>query len=321
MRAFLSLPAASRVALVTCALALVSAPSARAQDFGTPGIPPQHTQRQTQAEPVAPRLLWVPPRATDKLSDISATPACHLDALLDRAGERASALLEHLENFDAHERVRFERIDNHGSSVIYMSGRFDYQADFGDAASPLSLRETRTAIGRANDASLEGEVDHGLAGMALVFHPALRGDFEMKCEGYVLRRGRGVFVVSFAQAAGGEARAISLVTPSGSVAVPIRGRAWIAERTGEVVHLETYLARPMLDLGVRTDATVIDYAPVKFQSKRVTLWLPQSAAVYANCGKYKTIIEHNFSDFQIFSVESKQTIAPPQSQENPESHD
>jgi hypothetical protein len=78
-----------------------------------------------------------------------------------------------------------------------------------------------------------------------------------------------------------------------------------------VMHLETYLARPLPDLGVRTDATVIDYAPVKFQSKRVTLWLPQSAAVYANTGKYKTIIEHNFSDFQIFSVESRETIAPP----------
>jgi hypothetical protein len=265
---------------------------------------------QTPAH-VAPKLMWTPPRATDKLSDISGEPACHLDALLEKAGGRAEALLEHLENFDAHERVRFERIDSHGSSVIYMSGRFDYQADFGDAASPLALHETRTAIGRANDASLEGEVDRGLAGMALVFHPALRGDFEMKCEGYVLRRGRGAFVVTFAQADGGAARAISLVTPSGSVAVPVRGRAWIAERTGEVMHLETYLARPLPDLGVRTDATVIDYAPVKFQSKRVTLWLPQSAAVYANSGKYKTIIEHNFSDFQIFSVESRETIAPP----------
>jgi hypothetical protein len=241
---------------------------------------------------------------------ISAAPACDLDAVLAKAGERAEALIDNLQNFDAHERVRYENIDNHMNSNIYLTRKFDYQVDFGEPPVLFHLVETRAPL-EQGDGGIAAVMDQGLVALALVFHPVLQGDYEMKCDGYVKRHGRGTWVVSFAQLDGKRPRAISLVTPSGRQSIAIRGRAWIAANSGEVIHMETYLMAPVLELGLRTNATSIDYAPVKFQTKNVQLWLPQSAVVYANYGKYRTIIEHTFSHFQLFSVETRQVVETP----------
>jgi hypothetical protein len=257
------------------------------------------------------KLAWKPPSAFQAVSGISSAPACQLDRLLTKAGQRAEDLLDHLRNFDAHERVRFERTDSRGNSILYLAGRFDYQVDFGEPMSPLQVHETRDPIGRANDATLGDEIDRGLAAMALIFHPTLQPDFDMHCDGFVRRRGRDAFVVSFAQIDGRQPRAITIVAGEQRVPIRIHGRAWIAVGTGEIIHLETYLMTPVPELGLRSNATSIDYAPVRFQTKPVELWLPQSATVYASYGKRRTIIEHTFSSFQLFSVDTRQVVTNP----------
>jgi hypothetical protein len=62
---------------------------------------------------------------------------------------------------------------------------------------------------------------------------------------------------------------------------------------------------------LRADAVSIDYAPVAFSSRNLELWLPKSAVAYADYGKRRTIIEHTFSDFQLFSVDTQQVIGKP----------
>jgi hypothetical protein len=278
---------------ITVALATALTPVARAQDDAPT------------------KLAWKPPFAFQPVPGISATPACDLDAVLESAGHRAQDLLDHLQNFDAHERVRFESTDARGNSLLYLRGRFDYQVDFGDEMSPLQVHETREPIGHGNDSTLDGAIDRGLAAMALIFLPTLQQDFDMHCDGYVRRRGRGAFVVSFAQMDGKPPHAITIMAGSRKFPIRVRGRAWIAANSGEVIHLETYLMEAVPELGLRSNATSIDYAPVKFQTKPVELWLPQTATVYANYGKHRTIIEHTFSNFQLFSVDTRQVVETP----------
>jgi hypothetical protein len=257
------------------------------------------------------KLAWKPPSAFQPVAGISTTPACDLDAVLASAGRRAEDLLDHLQIFDARERVRFERTDARGASLLYLRGRYDYQVDFGEAMSPLQVHETREPIGHANDSTLGAEIDRGLAAMALIFHPTLQQDFDMHCDGYARRRGRGVFVISFAQMDGKQPHAITIAAGSRKFPIRVRGRAWIAASSGEVMHLETYLMEAVPELGLRSNATSIDYAPVKFQTRSVELWLPQSATVWANYGKRRTIIEHTFSNFQLFSVDTRQVVETP----------
>jgi len=78
---------------IAAACAMTLAPVARAQD-----------------DPPA-KLAWKPPFAFQPVPGISATPPCDLDAVLESAGHRAQVLLDNLQNFDAHERVRFEDTD------------------------------------------------------------------------------------------------------------------------------------------------------------------------------------------------------------------
>ncbi|MGC1597142.1 MAG: hypothetical protein WA774_17450, partial [Candidatus Acidiferrales bacterium] len=66
---------------------------------------------------------------------------------------------------------------------------------------------------------------------------------------------------------------------------------------------------PIIEL--QSNAISVDYAPVRFKSQSLEIWLPQSAVAYTDYGKRRTIIEHTFSDFQLFSVQTKQVIGEP----------
>jgi hypothetical protein len=90
------------------------------------------------------------------------------------------------------------------------------------------------------------------------------------------------------------------------------------------MHLETNLMKgiavistqsrdPVLILG---DSVSVEYAPVKFTSKDLVLWLPQSAVTFTDYGNRRLIVQHTFSNFQLFPVQAKQAIqtANPQQQ-------
>jgi hypothetical protein len=72
------------------------------------------------------------------------------------------------------------------------------------------------------------------------------------------------------------------------------------------MHLETNLVEPILMIDLQELAVSVDYAPVKFQSQNVELWLPQFAVAYTDYARRRMIIEHTFSDFQLFSVHTQQ---------------
>ena len=74
---------------------------------------------------------------------------------------------------------------------------------------------------------------------------------------------------------------------------------------------ETNLAKAVPLIELRANAVSIDYAPVDFPSRHIQLWLPKSAVAYTDYGKRRTIIEHTFSDFQLFSVQTQQVIEQP----------
>jgi hypothetical protein len=259
----------------------------------------------------APALNWSPPHVYEAVPSLSAIPPCLLPDVLKQAGRRAEELVDHLQNFNAHEHVRIEQIDRDGLSEMFVAGKFDYLVDFGEQSRPLAVHETRSSLEGIDDLELDALLDTGLPAMALIFHTSLQDDYEMRCEGFTQWNNRPAWVVSFCQRTGKTPRTISMVTSTGVVPVSIRGRAWIAAGSGHIMHLETNLVKSVLLLGLRADATSIDYAPVKFGSKDVEFWLPKAAIAYADYGKHRTIIEHTFSDYQLFSVHTDQVIEEP----------
>jgi hypothetical protein len=74
---------------------------------------------------------------------------------------------------------------------------------------------------------------------------------------------------------------------------------------------------PRKRIELRANAASTDYAPVASTSRNLNLWLPKSAVAYTHYDKRRTIIEHTFSAFQLFSVDTQQVIGKPKQPKDP----
>jgi len=242
---------------------------------------------------------------------ISATPPCPLPDILKQAGERAQELIANLRDFDAHERIRYAQTDDLGIPEMSIDAKFDYLVDFGEKADALKVHETRTPLAGSDDAHVSEIADRGLPVLALIFNPNLQSDYEMRCEGFAQWNDQPAWVVYFRQSKEKRPRTFGIRTEHQTLQVSLKGRAWIAPDSGQVMHLETNLVQGLATIGLQENAVSVDYAPVKFQSRDVVIWLPQSATAYSDYGKRRMIIGHTFSDFQLFSVQTQQVIEKP----------
>ena len=96
-----------------------------------------------------------------------------------------------------------------------------------------------------------------------------------------------------------------------SYPVALKGRAWIAAESYQILRLETDLIAPMPQIRLATDRAVIEYGPVHFREKQVDMWLPQSAEVYYDWKGRRTHRRHIFSNYLLFSVGDSQQISAP----------
>jgi VWFA-related protein len=291
--------------------ALVVAP--RVVEF----VPAIKTGRGSAAKEAT--LHWDPPIVDSPLATLSSTPVCSLASVLKLASLRAAELVENLQRFDAHEQVHFELTDALGVSQSSIQAKFDYLVDFGRQPNELGLHEIRAPLA-GTDPRLTGMVaDIGVPALALIFYPALQSDYEMRCEGITRWKNKPAWVIYFRQIKGKRARTAGIRTASKVMPVSLKGRAWISADSGEVMHVETNLVEGVAVIEVQKDLPVVvqasaisvDYAPVNFPSKHLQLWLPQSAVSYTDYGKRRMTIRHVFSDFQLASVQTEQTVRNP----------
>jgi len=279
---------------------------------------------QSEKEKPLPRLRWNPPQVDAAIPALSAVPPCSLSNVLQQAGKSAEALVSQLQNFIAREQIRYEQTDRQGLpelSELSLAGKFEYLVDFGSQSEPLKVHETRTTRGATGGRNLSAILDKGLPVLALIFYPELQGDYEMHCEGSAPWNNQPAWVVHFSQMKGKRPRTVTMETPTEIYPrlltateirpLSIKGRAWIAADSGQVLHLETNLKEGILAIQLREMAISVDYAAVKSPSQNLEVWLPQFAIAYTDYANRRMIIEHTFSDFQLFSVKTKQVIQSP----------
>jgi len=306
--------------IVSVFLSLAGLPLARSAANTQSASSPEEKEKKAQA------LRWEPPQVDVRLLSLSATPPCSLPDVLKQAGQRAEELVSHLQKFIAHEQIRYEQTNRLGmgvSGIQQMSGaaKFDYVVDFGEKSEPLNIHEYRTRLADTDDRNLSAFLDKGLPVLALIFYPVLQSDYEMRCEGLTRWNNQPAWVVHFRQVKGKRPRTLTMETPTevhpGSLnaaeerLLSLKGRAWIGADSGQVMHIETNLVEGILMIDLQEIAISVNYAPVKSQSQNLEIWLPQYAVGYTDYAKRRIIIEHTFSDFQIFSVQMQQTIQKP----------
>ena len=273
-------------------------------------VPAHQPQRQSSANDTKPKsLVWDPPKLDAKLSSSPGSSPCDLDKILTLAAARATELVDNLQNFTAREQIDFRTYgpggfgDNRGGG----SAAFDYTATIVKRGPSFSVQESRKAKQTAIEFPLAHQ-DIGLPEMALIFFPNLRTSYDMKCESAANWNTQAAWVVSFRQRKDRPDLTAAFYTDQHSYPAPLRGRAWIAQDTGVVLHMEIGLMHELAAVDVREWYLSIDYAPVRFRSKNVTVWLPQSAHTWAAFDLNRVVVSHDFSDFFLFSVQTTQEV-------------
>jgi hypothetical protein len=290
-----------------------SQPSATTQALAaspSPATPPAPQGKDAEKKPKSRFLLWDPPDVDAQLHPRSSSLECFLSAVLAQAGTRATELVQNLQDFTAQERIEYRVLGIMGNQLDQGAGTFDYTAVFEQGREGYAVQEGR-APERGNQAVPVSTQDVGLPEMALVFLPEFQDDYEMKCEGAAEWNRRSTWVVRFHQRKDRPSHTASFSERGVVYPAKFKGRAWIAQDTGAVVHLEMGLMQGIPAVNVKGWYLSIDYAPVQFRTRNVKIWLPQSVDAYGDFNTRRTITSHSFSNFLLFSVQTDEVIDKP----------
>jgi hypothetical protein len=255
-------------------------------------------------------LSWTPPALDLPVRSLSSSPPCDLAKVLAQAGASESEQVTNLQNFTALEKIEYRTADVQNFVKDLGSEMFDYIVVFQQSPGGLVFEEKRNPR-HGSSLSPAATQDTGLPEIVLIFLPNMQEDYDMTCEGAAQWYGQLTWVVRFQQRKDKPSRSYSFRVGSAVYPVGLKGRAWIAADSGEVVHMETGLMAEVPAVRVRQAYLSIDYAPVQFQAQLVKIWLPKLVDGFWDFGDHRTIVYHTFSDFFLFSVQTEQKISKP----------
>ena len=249
-------------------------------------------------------LQWAPPMVDMPLGTGASSEPCMLAEILQQAGTRASELFTSLQSFSAQEDIEYQSTDHMGYLQDARIGTFDYLVLFQQTPGGTNVQESRQPKQGSRLQPVFTQ-DVGLPEMALMFLPEIQTDYEITCEGSAEWNGQSAHVVRFVNRKNRQAHTLSFRDSKGVVyPAKLKGRAWIAVDSGEVLHLESSLMDEMPKVRVRHWYLSIDYAPVQFHTQNVRMLLPQVVDAYCDFEDHRTIVYHAFSNFKLFSVHS-----------------
>ncbi len=258
--------------------------------------------------------FWYPLDVDAPLRSDKSPSACALSDALVQSAARAEELVTNLQNYTAQEKIEYRSF--RGATALLESGAgiFDYTVVFQQGAGGLSVQEGRGPE-RGSQAFPASSQDVGLPMLALIFLSDFQNEYEMKCDGLVEWKGQRTWVVHFQQRNDRTSHTVLFKAKDVAYPAKIKGRAWIVQDSGrdsgEVIHVETSLMEPIPAANVRRMYLSIDYAPVQFRTQNVRVWLPQAVDAYGDFGDHRTIVNHTFTNFLLYSVRTDDVIGKP----------
>lgn len=252
-----------------------------------------------------PKPDWAPPDVDASKPYLISGAGCSLPRVLRAAGKTAAQLVTDLQQFTAKEEYQSVEIKREGLQGAETEN-FNYLM-FIDKPRPdvINVQEVRD-MGVGAD-KMPRQISDSDAALALVLHPLLQGDFTWSCEGLGKWKDNPAWIVRFEQRGD---RPNHLATLD-SVSLPLKGKVWISENGGQVLHLEADLIEPLPEIKLTRDHFVVDYEPVNFKKHKVTLWLPENVNVYFQYRGHYVHNYHHFSNFQLFWTGSSEKIGQP----------
>lgn len=252
---------------------------------------------------------WSPSDIDALVPPVRSDVTCPLPQILHDASERASELVENLQRFTATERIEHIEYGKNGKQRNTTDRQFNYVAQIEQNSSGgFWVEEYRSATKEDEHSPLS---DTGTAAFALIFHPRVIGNFEMRCEGQTDFHGTPAWQLRFEESADPAKSFHQIRINKSTYQLRFKGRAWIAADTAEVLRLQTDLVAPVPQIKLQVEHLDISYAPVEFDKRKFRLWLPETASMHISYRGHRYQRLHNFSHFQLFLVDTEQRIKQP----------
>jgi tetratricopeptide (TPR) repeat protein len=247
---------------------------------------------------------WQPPGIDETKPAVVAGVSCPLDQVLTTAGQRVDQLVEDVARFAAVEELLHQRLDNFGVPVRTETRKFNYVASITETA-PGYLQVDEYRADRLSLTSYPDQIaSTGFVTLALVFHPHVRDDFQMSCEGLGDWQGFAAWIVHFRQREDRPNRIHSYKVGTLDYPVNLKGRAWIRADNFQIVRMESELVKSMPQIQLLSEHQLVEYEPIQFGKAETALWLPRSAEIYFDFRRQRYYRRHRFDHYMLFAVNS-----------------
>jgi tetratricopeptide (TPR) repeat protein len=263
---------------------------------------------------------WLPPDVDETVPPVVAGAACSVDDVVKKAGKQIMVLVADVDRFAATETLTHESINKYGMPSAPEKRKFNYVASIQEVQHGfLNVEEYRNGSGGSSADFPGGVATNGLPALVLIFHPYNAVNFSMTCEGLAQLSSGPAWQVHFRQRPDkpNVIKRYRIGVDGPSYPVALKGRAWIAADSYQIVRLETDLVAPVPQIKLLADRADIQYGPVKFAKSNVNMWLPQSADVYYDWKGQRIHRRHSFSEYLLFAVDDKQKISTPKTDDSP----
>ena len=254
---------------------------------------------------------WATPEIDRSVPSARADVPCPLPQVLAATSQRARELEENLQKFTARELIEHLEIGKNGKQRSGSKRVFDYVAEIHESQDGGAyINEYRSEKSLSMDAH-PVLADSGTAAFALLFLPHNLDEFSMTCEGLTDLNSRPVWQLHFVQRTDRENDFRAYRVNSQLYPANIKGRAWVAADTFEVLRLESDLVEPIRQINLQKEHLIIEYGPVAFPKRDVRLLLPDNVTLFIEYHGHRYERRHRFSNFQLFWVDTVQETKAP----------
>ncbi|MGA7892600.1 MAG: tetratricopeptide repeat protein [Candidatus Sulfotelmatobacter sp.] len=252
--------------------------------------------------PSLPESAWGPPGVDEVKPPVAPGVTCPYQQVMEGSGERVRQFVDNIAKFAAVEDMVHEQLDKTGNPITKETRKFTYVASITEAQ-PGFLQTDEYRNLRYGITDLPDHiVTSGSMSLALIFHPDMRDNFEMACEGLGDWHGQSAWLVHFRQRDDKPNTFAEYYVGSQHYPMNMKGRAWITTDNLQIVQVDAELVKPLPQLAVQHQ--IAEYGPVHFQKRNLDLWLPKNADTYLELNRHYYHRRHSYDHYMLFSVDS-----------------
>jgi Flp pilus assembly protein TadD len=262
-------------------------------------------------EELVPPPRWMPADVDASIPPVESGVACPLETIAEQTGNRVREFVTAVNSITATETLEHEVIDEHGFPAKRESRAYTYVASLQEIRPGRYKVEEYRNGKTGKDVFPEHLATFGLTSLVMIFHPAYRDEYDFSCEGLSRWHGGRAWQVHFHQRPDKPVRVRGYQMDKQMFPLALRGRAWIAVDTYQILSLETDLVTPVPQIPLNAEHISIQYAPVKFGTNKKELWLPESAELFVDFNVRRIHRSDHFTDYMLFSVDETEKISAP----------